>query len=271
MRTRKYGSSKHYVVVLHGGPAATGDAAPIAQGLSDSFTAIEPWQRGSGEEPLSVARHVEDLRSLIAGLDCDSPPALVGHSWGAMLALCYAAAHPNTVGPIALVGSGTFDVASRVRMKEILRERTDQPLQQRLAEVAASASNAAELHMKRHKLTRDLSVYDRLAPWPENEEFEPLDVRAHRETWDDMMRLESDGTYPAAFARITSDVLMLHGDYDPHPGPMIYESLRPFIQRLEYRGLDRCGHSPWLERFARAEFFSLLKTWLLARSLGRHD
>jgi pimeloyl-ACP methyl ester carboxylesterase len=61
-------------------------------------------------------------------------------------------------------------------------------------------------------------------------------------------------------------LLMLHGVFDPHPGPMIYESLRPFIQRLEYRELDRCGHSPWLERHARAEFFSILKSWLAAKS-----
>ena len=266
MRLRKYGNSRHSVVVLHGGPAASGDAAPIAQGLSDSFRVIEPWQRGSGVEPLTVARHIDDLRSLITGLDSVSPPALVGHSWGAMLALCYAAAHPNSVGPIVLVGCGTFDAASRARMKEILQERTDSDLRERLARITASTSDAADLHMKKHKLTRDLSVYDRAEPWPEKEEYEPLDARAHRETWDDMMRLQSDGTYPSAFTRITSDVLMLHGSYDPHPGPMIYESLRPFIPRLEYRQLDRCGHSPWLERFARTEFFSILKTWLFART-----
>jgi pimeloyl-ACP methyl ester carboxylesterase len=183
-----------------------------------------------------------------------------------MLALCYAAAHPDKAGPIVLVGCGTFDVASRARMKEILRERTDVGLQERLARVTASTNDAADLHMKKQKLTRDLSVYDRAEPWPEKQEYEPLDVRAHRETWDDMMRLQSDGTYPQAFTAITSDVLMVHGNYDPHPGPMIHASLRPFIRRLDYRELDRCGHSPWLERLARDEFFSTLKTWLLARS-----
>ena len=73
MRIRKYGSSPHSVVVLHGGPAALGDAAPIAQGLSNVFTAIEPWQRGSGERPLTVARHIEDLHALMMTLDSDSP------------------------------------------------------------------------------------------------------------------------------------------------------------------------------------------------------
>jgi len=84
-------------------------------------------------------------------------------------------------------------------MKEILRDRTDLHLQERLAEVAASTSDAADLHMKKYRLTRDghegppdLSVYDRGKPWPEKEEYAPLDVRAHEESWDDMMRLQSD-------------------------------------------------------------------------------
>ncbi len=67
MRIRKHGNSAHSVVVLHGGPAASGDAAPVAHGLSDLFMAIEPWQRGSGEGTLTVARHVEDLHSLVIG------------------------------------------------------------------------------------------------------------------------------------------------------------------------------------------------------------
>jgi pimeloyl-ACP methyl ester carboxylesterase len=102
--------------------------------------------------------------------------------------------------------------------------------------------------MRKYKFTRDLYVYDRAEPWPDQAECEPLDIRAHDETWRDMMRLQSDGTYPAAFSAIESPVLMLHGAYDPHPGKMIYDSLRPFIRQLEYREWERCGHSPWLER-----------------------
>jgi len=60
---------------------------------------------------------------------------------------------------------------------------------------------------------------------------------------------------------------MLHGVYDPHPGRLIYDSLKPYIQQLEYRELDRCGHHPWKERHAREEFFLILCKWL-ARNLN---
>ena len=262
MRVRNYGSSGPLVFVLHGGPAAVGSAAPIAKELSDSFRVVEPWQRASGKEPLTVARHVEDLNSLIANQRHDSHPALVGHSWGAMLALCYAAVYPDSLGAIVLVGCGTFDPPSRDRMKEILASRTTDALRERLAQVALSDAAPGTQFIRRHKLTRNRMVYDHAEPWPAKEEFVPFDARAHDESWQDMMRLQADGTYPRAFSAVKSPVLMLHGDYDPHPGTMIRDNLEPLIPQLEYQELKQCGHSPWRERHARNKFFSTMKDWL---------
>jgi pimeloyl-ACP methyl ester carboxylesterase len=39
----------------------------------------------------------------------DAKPSIVGESWGAMLALAYASAYPETTAAIVLVGCGTFD------------------------------------------------------------------------------------------------------------------------------------------------------------------
>ncbi len=77
-----------------------------------------------------------------------------------------------------------------------------------------------------------------------------------------MRRLQDDGTYPKAFAAIESPVLMLHGQYDPHPGKMIRDSLLPFLPQLEYHEFERCGHSPWLEKSTRELFFSRICEWL---------
>ena len=51
---------------------------------------------------------------------------------------------------------------------------------------------------------------------------------------------------------------MIHGDEDPHPGPLIHESLARFIPDIEYRELLRCGHKPWIERQASDAFYELL-------------
>ena len=262
MFARHYGKSGPPVLVLHGGPAAAGDAAPVAKGISESFHAIEPWQRGSGEGPLTVARHVADLHELAAELGGDSRVAILGHSWGAMLALCYAAEHPGKAGPIALVGCGTFDQASRRSMQATIEERMDDDLRDRIRRVSASATGPADRFVRTYKLSRRLFDYDPVRPYADKEEFEPFDLVAHHETWDDMQRLQHDGTYPSAFAAIESPVLMLHGNYDPHPGKKIRDSLLPYIPQLEYQEYERCGHSPWMEKSAHEAFFADVREWL---------
>jgi pimeloyl-ACP methyl ester carboxylesterase len=260
------------VIVLHGGPAAVGEAAPIARGLADTFRVLEPWQRGSGGDPLSVSRHVADLHELVqtqraAGvIRADTRPALVGESWGAMLALAYAAAHPDSAGPVVLVGCGTFDRASRERMHAILEERKDDGLRGALQRLPEEIPGLDERLKQRQKLTRGLYLYDPIAPTEAEEGTGRVDARAHTETWQDMLRLQEEGVYPAAFAAIKSPVLMLHGTYDPHPGQMIRASLAPYLPQLEYREWDHCGHQPWLEKGVREEFFAVLRNWLARHS-----
>ena len=75
------------VILIHGGPGASGYMAPVARELADSFQVMEPLQRVSGDEPLTVSRHIADLHELIESGRGGTRPTLVGHSWGAMLAL----------------------------------------------------------------------------------------------------------------------------------------------------------------------------------------
>ena len=44
--------------------------------------------------------------------------------------------------------------------------------------------------------------------------------------------------------------------------PLIRDELRRYIPHLEYQPLQRCGHSPWLERHASDAFYSRLHAWL---------
>lgn len=262
LRVREYGDWGATVVVLHGGPAAPGSAAPIARGLADAFRVLEPWQRGSGDEPLTVARHVADLHTLIQKRCAPERPALVGESWGAMLALAYAAEHPRAAGPLALVGCGTFDPEARARMEQTLTARMGEETRRRMERIEREVDDPGERLRRKYVVIRPLQDYDVAEPEERDAHTATFDVRAHTETWADMLRLQEEGVYPAAFAAIESPVLMLHGTYDPHPGPMIREALRRYIPQLEYREWERCGHRPWAECAVREEFFAVLRQWL---------
>ncbi|HEY3174922.1 MAG TPA: alpha/beta hydrolase [Candidatus Polarisedimenticolia bacterium] len=255
MRVRGHGTSGPLVVLLHGGPGAPGYLAPVARELADSFRILEPFQRGSSGEPLTVARHVEDLHELVRRRP-DARPALVGHSWGAMLALAYAAAHPGFATSIVLIGCGTFDRAARDRLRAVREERMDGPLRRRLERLSVEFPDPDERLGVMGDLLLPLYSCD---PEAGGLGVEGCDARAYQETWADMLRLQAAGVYPAAFAAIDAPVIMLHGALDPHPGRLIRASLAPHLPALEYHEWERCGHYPWLERGVRDDFYSVLR------------
>jgi pimeloyl-ACP methyl ester carboxylesterase len=257
---RSYGRAGPRVLVLHGGPGAPGYVAPLARALAGHFGVLEPFQRRSGGEPLTVARHVEDLDELIRSHRAGMRPALVGSSWGAMLALAYAAAHPEEAGPLVLVGCGTFDWSSRTEMYKRLDARMDEALRAQFARLARDVADPDQRFARQGDLLLPLYSSD---PVTLDQELETCDERGYRETWADMLRLQRQGVYPAAFATIRSPVLMLHGAADPHPGALIRDSLAPFLPQLRYREWERCGHYPWMERAVREEFFVVLRDWLV--------
>jgi pimeloyl-ACP methyl ester carboxylesterase len=196
-----------------------------------------------------------------------------------MLALAYAAEHPEKVCAIVLVGCGTFDKAARGRLRATLDARIGTELRSRLEQLKREFPDPDERLKKRYELTRALYDFDpvdsddiesgEVNPDEVDQEAPPFDMRAHTETWNDMLRLQEGGVYPAAFAAIESPVLMLHGTYDPHPGRMIRSGLKPYLPQLEYREWERCGHRPWVERGIRDEFFGFMRDWLRRRFAER--
>ena len=257
---RRHGDAGPCVVVLHGGPGAPGSAGGLARGLADGFCVVEPFQRRAGDVPLTVAQHVVDLRDVILTHCPDEPPSLVGSSWGAMLALAYAAERPDRLSRLALVGCGSFDLHARARLNAILEDRMGGPLRRRLATLEDEIDDPDERLATIGRLIEPLYAVDHLES---DGDSEPCDARGHAETWEDMIRLQHDGTYPAAFSAIEAPVLMLHGDHDPHPGSLIRDSLLPVLHQLRYVELSSCGHYPWRERGARDLFFETLRPWLL--------
>lgn len=260
LRVRSYGPAGRSVYVLHGGPGAPGSAALLARDLSDPLHVLEPWQRSSGDVPLTVDRHVEDLAEVLSRYTPDEKPALVGESWGAMLALAFAARYPDRIGGLLLVGCGTFDRPSREQLEETIERRTSKALRARLNALLQTIPDEEVRMRVAHEQSDPIYTYRRI-PGLEDP-IESVDPRGHHETWQDMVRLQESGVYPAELASIRCPVLMLHGSWDPHPGSMIRDALADRIPQLEYQELDHCGHSPWVEEQARDRFLEIARGWL---------
>src|SRR5262249_52435667 len=157
--------------------------------------------------------------------------------------------HPGSCGPLILVGCGTFDPVARAQLKTAIAERMSDDVRARLEQAEQLAADEG-LKAKAQAMSAVYSYELFASPHDDDK----VDARAHHQPGDDMVPLQAAGTHPAASPPIDVPVLLLHGAYDPPPGRLILASLRPYLPQLEYRELERCGHYPWLEKWAAGTF-----------------
>jgi proline iminopeptidase len=114
---RRFGDTGPVYVLLSGGPGLeSAYVDPIAAELGRDRTIVVLDQRGTGVSraamgdgsALTVAGAVADLDALRGVLGLHRL-ALLGHSWGAMLSMAYAAAHGDRVSSLALLDPGGPD------------------------------------------------------------------------------------------------------------------------------------------------------------------
>jgi pimeloyl-ACP methyl ester carboxylesterase len=255
------------VVVLHGGPGALGSAAGLARALADEFSLLEPLQRRAGIVPLTVSQHVEDLAAI-----APAGSAIVGHSWGAMLGLSFAACFPERVSSLALVGCGTYDEECRAQFRSRLDVLMDDGTRSRLEDLKRRAAMEVDPDVRdaivrqRGDLTMSIEAYELIDNMDDPSDTLQYDGAGNTETWNDVLRLQRDGLEPQRFSRISCPVLMLHGCMDPHPGSTTRDLLRRFIPDLQYVEFEKCGHEPWKEQHARQPFLAALLNWLRLHS-----
>jgi pimeloyl-ACP methyl ester carboxylesterase len=252
---RLYGEAPYGVAVVHGGPGAPGEMAPVARELSRMCGIIEPLQTRA-----TLAGQVEELQAQLDG-SASFPLALIGYSWGAILSFIYTAENPDRVKKLVLVSSGVFSDAFAKRIKR-----------NRLSRISARE----RVHMDRLlAIMNDPSTTDKDKPFAElgalldkADAYDPLphesDAIAFQHdifeaVWKDAEELRGSGELLAMGPRITCPVVAIHGDFDPHPWEGIKEPLEEVLSDFRLVLLEKCGHHPWYERHASGEFYAALE------------
>jgi pimeloyl-ACP methyl ester carboxylesterase len=113
------------VVFIHGGGVAD-SYLPLAvePALRDHYRVIRYRRRGHAgstpiDGPVSIAEHAQDCRALLAALGV-TQAHVVGHSYGALVALRLAVDTPGTVASLALFEPGWLTVPSAPQVLETL-------------------------------------------------------------------------------------------------------------------------------------------------------
>jgi pimeloyl-ACP methyl ester carboxylesterase len=254
---RIYGRPPFSVVVVHGGPGARGDMAPVARELSKMWGVLEPLQTAT-----SVEGQVEELGSALK-MAADLPATLVGFSWGAWLSFILAARHPEMVKRLILVGSGPFEERYAARIAETrwsrlsLGERAEVESIVKILEGAensgAEEKNAAMARMG--ALFSKADAYD-----PEACEPGAVELRADifQAVWKEAADLRRTGKLLELGEEIECPVVAIHGEYDPHPADGVEGPLLAVLDSFKFILLERCGHAPWTERWAKEKFYDIL-------------
>ncbi|MCP4958018.1 MAG: alpha/beta hydrolase [Actinomycetia bacterium] len=241
------------VYVLHGGPGGQGSAHGLAELLSNNFRVVEPIQRASGSVRLTVDQHVRDLADVL-----ESPATLVGWSWGAMLALSAAASRPELISGVVVIGCGTYDNNSRSIYNRALAGRLSPSHTDQLARLTRIAENASRGRDARNRaFAKCAQIIEECQSKVSAKYYMPIEVAdkdGFDETWADVLRLQEDDIEPQRFSQIVCPVRMIHGSEDPHPGRPTYETLRQFIEDIEYHEIQGAGHKPWVESATRDLF-----------------
>jgi proline iminopeptidase len=238
------------VVLLHGGPGLWDYLEPLAD-LIEGRVVHRFDQRGCGGSDPSGEQTMKRLQDDIEELRVHwgyEKIVVIGHSFGATLALRYAAAYPSSVDRVGfLAGLGLGDW--RTPNDEVVQRRMT-PSQQERLEQLTGRKRSQEQETEFRALSWFTDHADREQAWKwalEDAAFPyPINFAANRainaetDSWSDEDRARTA-------AAVTAPVWFVHGDGDPRPASAVRE-LAKHVAEHEFRLIEGAGHSLRRER-----------------------
>ena len=250
---RRYGKEPFSVVVVHGGPGAGGELAPVARELGKARGVLEPIQSAT-----SLKGQVAELHAVLQD-EANLPVTLIGHSWGAWLCYMVAAAFPDLVGRLILVSSGPFEEIYAAGIMERRLRRLHQveraEAQSLLGLLNGTRTASQETFQRLAVLMEKADVFD-----PINEDPQPVIINPNifQGVWPEAAAFRGGGQLLALGQKIRCPVVAIHGAEDAHPAEGVRAPLAGVLDAFEFHLLERCGHKPWIEKQTQKTFYDLL-------------
>lgn len=242
---RIWGKLPLTTVILHGGPGAAGDVASLANELGEYFGVIEPFQTGA-----TIQAQIDEL-SVVIEENATKPVVLIGHSWGAWLGFIFSSHHPELVKKLIMVGTPPFEDKDVALMRKIREDRISNHEKTQLAKITIGLkTDPKESFQKMGELMSKIDSYELL---PIHDE---VDFRSdiYSSIWGEAEKMRKENHLLRLTNKISCPVIAIHGDYDPHPWQGVKIPLEERILDFRFIFLEKCGHYPWKEKFARESF-----------------
>ena len=244
------------VVLCHGGPGLYDYLEPVAGMIDDLATVHRYDQRGSGRSedsgPYDIATFLGDLDALRVHWGHEAW-TVIGHSWGATLALLYAIKHPQRVRRLVYMSGTGIDPGWHAGYRRNREARLSPSERSRLRELerrraTASGAELDRINAERAALLESTEYYDaiRFDELPRYDRF-PVNYRLNTALNAEMNRIEEAGELPEQVSRIAVPALVLDGEADPRPR-WAREQVARLIPGSRHVTIARAGHDPWVEQ-----------------------
>src|SRR6266513_990898 len=249
-------TSADYVLVLSGGP---GEDISSMQGVADElgkkYRCIMWEQRGTGRSKLpkydastiNLNAYIEDIEALRKQLRAEKF-VVVGNSWGMILGLAYAGAHPDAARAVVTIGSGpiTFEYLGVFSDNQFARlGACELEVRDFWKDPAREVANSDRAAFERLRAAAVAYFYDRKKALQMAAELDPKDYNFRVPP----AFLSAEGKYDfrPKLKTITAPVLLLQGRQDIAGEANIVEA-HSLIKNSTLAFIDKCGHMPWLEQ-----------------------
>ena len=139
------------IIVLHGGPDFdSGYLLPELDRLGSGYRLIYYDQRGRGKsvenvnsDDVTLTSDLEDIDRVISFYKIEKP-ILLGHSWGAVLALEYAVRHPERISRLILMNPAPVSATDLAEVRKKYLERLGTAMDQQREIVASEAYKSGD-------------------------------------------------------------------------------------------------------------------------------
>ena len=252
---RLYGRAPFKVAVIHGGPGAPGEMAPVARRLALERGVLEPLQTAA-----SLNGQVRELHTALKE-HAEPPAILIGWSWGAMLSLIFTARYPSLVSKLIIIGGVPCEEEYAASIMDTRLKRLDDSERSEVLTLMKTLDNPAvkDKNALMKRLGHLMEKADTYDPLPSEDDPVECQYDIYRKVWRQAARLRKSGAFLEAVKKISCPVIALHGDYDPHPYQGVQAPLARILTDFRFILLERCGHHPWRERAASERFYGILR------------
>lgn len=251
------------VVWLAGGPGMNPSYLEPIWNKNITVNNILLHQRGTGksylqevnENTISMKKYVEDIEALRKHKN-DSKLTLIGHSWGAMLAMEYATQFPQHIQKIILIGPGGIDTTYFKYFEDNILFRLPVSEQKEIAKLNQANKPTIKMLFPGYFFNRELALKIR-----EQTDFSAIQGQ---NVWphaiNDYVRTT---TYRLKnLKKYQGESYIIAGRQDPI-GESTFYKIKAFLPQTEIHWIEKSGHFPWLEQ--PKEFSSLLTKLLNSR------